>query len=78
MIAPSFGRFVPYAGLGVGGYWQTRNGLDDTGIERNFIAGLKIKLGLVFLKGEYRRISLPDDALIEMNDRFSVGAGLSF
>jgi hypothetical protein len=78
MVAPSFGRLQPYVGLGIGGYWQDDNGRDDTGVEHNFIAGLRLKLGLVFLKGEYRKISLPDDALIEMNDRFSVGAGIQF
>lgn len=79
MIAPSFGRLVPYAGVGVGGYWQKYPGRDDdTGLERNFVAGLKVKLGLVFLKGEYRHISLPEERLIDYEHRFSVGAGISF
>jgi hypothetical protein len=77
-VAPSIGRLVPYAGLGVGGYRQTFLDTSDTGVVRNFVVGVKVKLGLVLVKGEYRKISLPDEAPIEMHDRFSVGAGVSF
>lgn len=77
-VAPSIGRLVPYAGLGVGVYRQKDRGLSDTGVVRNLVLGVKLKAALLVVKGEYRRISLPDDALIDMDHRFSVGAGISF
>jgi hypothetical protein len=78
LLAPSFGRLIPYAGLGVGGYWQKELGRNDTGIVRNVVLGVKLKLGLALVKAEYRKVSLPEEALVEMRHRFSVGAGVSF
>lgn len=78
LVAPAFGRLVPYAGLGVGGYRQTDRGASDNGVVRNFVLGIKLNLGLVLVKGEYRKITLPEAALLPMTDRFSVGAGISF
>ncbi len=78
LVAPSIGRLVPYAGLGVGGYRQKDRGLSDTGVVRNLVLGVKVKAALLVVKAEYRRISLPDEALLDMDHRFSVGAGISF
>ncbi len=78
LVAPAFGRIVPYAGLGVGGYRQTDRGRSDNGIVRNFVLGVKVNLGLLLVKGEYRKITLPEEALLPMTERFSVGAGIGF
>lgn len=78
LLAPPLGPLVPYGGFGVGLYQQTIGDDSDTGIVRCFVLGVKLKLGLAVLKGEYRRITLPDDALIEMDRRYSFGAGVSF
>jgi hypothetical protein len=78
LLAPAFGRIVPYAGLGVGGYRQTDRGQSDNGVVRNLVLGVKLNFGLVLVKGEYRKITLPEEALLPMTDRFSVGAGISF
>lgn len=78
LVAPAFGRLVPYGGLGVGGYRQTDRGRSDTGVIRNLVLGVKLNLGLVLVKGEYRKLTLPAEALLPMTDRFSVGAGISF
>lgn len=78
LLAPPLGPLVPYGGFGVGLYQQTVGDDSDTGVVRCFVLGVKLKLGLAVLKGEYRRITLPDDALIEMDRRYSFGAGVSF
>lgn len=79
LVAPPTGRLVPYAGLGFGAFRQEAGALSDNGTLGALIAGLKLKLGPVFLiKGEYRRISLSGEPLFDMDHRYSVGAGLSF
>jgi hypothetical protein len=78
LLAPPLGPLVPYGGFGVGLYQQTIGDDSDTGVVRCFVLGVKLKVGLAVVKGEYRRITLPDDALIEMDRRYSFGAGLSF
>ena len=78
LLAPPLGPVVPYGGFGIGLYQQTVGDESDTGVLRCFVLGAKLKLGLAVLKGEYRRITLPDDALIEMDHRYSFGAGVSF
>ncbi len=79
LVAPPLGKLVPYAGLGVGVFRQELVAASDTGTLHALIAGLKLKLGPIFIvKGEYRRIDLSGDPLLEIDHRFSVGAGLSF
>lgn len=79
LVAPPIGKLVPYAGLGVGGFRQEVGARSDTGTLHALIAGLKLKLGPIFVvKGEYRRIDLSGEPLLEIEHRFSVGAGLSF
>jgi hypothetical protein len=76
---PSFKRFVPYLGLSTGLYRQSLRSASDTGSTRGVIAGLKFRLPLaVFVKAEYQRIRLPDDALVKLDGRYLIGAGLSF
>jgi len=79
LVAPPTGRLVPYAGLGIGGFRQELGAVSDTGTLHALVAGLKFKVGPIFLlKGEYRRIDLSGDPLLEVEHRMSVGAGLTF
>lgn len=78
LLAPPVGFVTLYGGLGVGLFRQTLGPASDTGTLKAFILGAKLRLGLVVLKGEYRRIELSGDPLIEMDRRLSVGAGISF
>jgi hypothetical protein len=78
LLAPPLGVFTPYGGLGVGVFRETAGVLSDTGTLRAFILGLKVKLGLVVLKGEYRHLTLHGTPLREMTARVSAGAGISF
>ena len=78
-VGPTFQRFVPYLGISTGLYRQSLRSTSDTGSMRGVFAGLKLKLPMgVILKAEYQRITLPDDALVPMDSKYLVGAGLSF
>lgn len=78
LLAPPLGPLVPYGGIGIGFFRQSVGEDSDTGVVRCFVAGLKLKLGLAVVKGEYRRISLSGEPLLPMDRRFSFGAGISF
>jgi hypothetical protein len=79
LLAPPIGIFTPYGGLGLGVYRQTLGGDSDYGTLRALVLGAKLKIGgILVLKGEYRRLTLDDDALIFARDRVSAGAGISF
>lgn len=78
LLAPPLGPLVPYGGVGIGIYRQTVGTDSDTGVVRCFVVGLKVKLGLVVVKGEYRGIDLSGEPLLPMDSRISVGAGISF
>jgi len=78
-IGPSIGRFVPYAGISTGVYRQSLAGVSDTGTFSGVFVGAKFKLPLgVVIKAEYQWVHMPEDAVIAMEDRYFVGAGLSF
>lgn len=78
-LAPPIGRrLVPYGGLGIGFFRQSRSDKNDTGILRSFAIGAKLKLGVILLRGEWRRINLSGDPLIEIDSRIAVGAGVNF
>jgi hypothetical protein len=78
-VGPTFKRFVPYAGLSTGVYRQSLNSTSDTGSTRGVFAGLKFRLPLaVFVKAEYQWVHLPDEALVKMDNKYLLGAGLSF
>jgi hemolysin activation/secretion protein len=78
-VGPTIQRFVPYAGISTGAYRQSLRSLSDTGTMGSVFAGLKFKLPLgVVLKAEYQWVHLPEEALVKMDDRYLVGAGLSF
>jgi hypothetical protein len=78
LLAPPLGPLVPYGGIGIGFFRQSVGTDSDTGTVRCFVAGLKLKAGLLVVKGEYRRISLSGEPLLPMDKRFSFGAGISF
>jgi hypothetical protein len=79
LLAPPIGPLTPYGGVGVGVYRQTLAGENDFGTLRALVVGAKLKIGgILVVKGEYRRLTLGDDALIPATDRISAGAGISF
>jgi hypothetical protein len=78
-VGPTIGRLVPYVGLSTGLYRQGLSGQSDTGNISTVFAGLKFKLPVgVVIRGEYQWVSLPEDAMIVMDNRYFVGVGLSF
>lgn len=77
-LAPPIGILTPYGGVGVGVFRQTLGTGNDLGTLKAFIVGAKVKLGLVVLKGEYRRLTLRGTPLVDMTARISAGAGISF
>ena len=79
LLSPPLGPLVPFGGFGVGLYRQSRGELRDNGTLTAFILGVKLKLGgVVVIRGEYRAIDLSDGALLEMDERFALGIGVSF
>jgi hypothetical protein len=78
LLAPPIGLLTPYGGLGIGLFRQTLGTLSDTGIVRASILGAKVKLGLLVVKVEYRKLGLSGTPLIAMDHRVSAGAGISF
>jgi hypothetical protein len=78
LLAPPIRFLIPYGGLGVGVFRQSVGSDTDTGVMRCLVLGIKLKAGLVVVKGEFRKIDLPAESLLAMDKRFSVGAGISF
>jgi hypothetical protein len=78
LLAPPIGILTPYGGVGVGLFRQTLGTDSDTGTLKALIFGAKVKLGIVVIKGEYRRITLSGTPLLNMTARISAGAGISF
>jgi hypothetical protein len=78
-VGPSFGRFVPYGGLGAGVYRESLVGSSDTGTLGLIFVGARFKfpVGLV-LRGEYQWVDLPLAAPLEMDRRYVFGLGLGF
>ena len=78
LLAPPIGVLTPYGGFGFGVFRQTLGPVSDTGTLRAFILGAKVKLGIIVIKGEYRKITLSGTPLLDMTARVSAGAGISF
>jgi hypothetical protein len=78
-LGPTIGAFVPYAGLGVGVYRESLPGKSDQGTSAMVFAGAKLKFpfGLV-VRGEYQWLTLPDEVLLPLDNRYLVAVGLSF
>jgi hypothetical protein len=77
-LALPLGRLVPYGGPGIGFFRQSRSDRSDNGIVRSFALGAKLKLGLIVLRGEWRRINLSGEPLIEIDSRIAAGVGIDF
>jgi hypothetical protein len=77
-LSPAIKKLTIYGGPGVGVYRQTTNTLSDNGVLKTFALGAKLKLGLAVLRGEWRYISMPSDALFSAESRVYVGAGIDF
>jgi hypothetical protein len=78
-IGPTFGRIVPYAGLGAGVYYEGLESGHDRGSFGSVFVGAKLKfpMGLV-VRAEGQWLQLPTGVRVDMTRRFLVGAGLSF
>jgi hypothetical protein len=78
-VGPSFGRLVPYVGIGAGVYLESLPVDDDRGTIGSVFVGAKLKFpfGLV-VRGEYQWLTLPDAAPLPMDQRYFVGLGLGF
>jgi hypothetical protein len=78
-VSPPTGNVTVYAGLGAGYYRQSIAALGNSGFLTALILGAKAKIGgVLVIRGEYRKLKLHDDPLMDMDSRFSVGAGISF
>jgi hypothetical protein len=78
LFAPPIGALVPYIGVGIGIYRQSVSELDQTSTLRTFVVGAKLKLGLLVVRADYRRLSLGGDPLLPMDRRVTLGAGITF
>lgn len=79
LLAPTVGRFVPYGGLGVGLYLLNVDSERDSGTLRALVLGVKFKLAVGFhVKAEWRKIALSGEPGLDLDQRFSFGAGISF
>jgi hypothetical protein len=78
-LGPSFGRLVPYVGIGAGVYLESLPVSDDRGTLGLVFVGAKLKFpfGLI-IRGEYQWTSLPMAAPVVMDHRYFVGLGLGF
>jgi hypothetical protein len=78
-LGPTFGRFVPYGGIGAGVYHESLEIDDDQGTTGLVFVGAKLKfpMGLV-LRAEYQWLDLPDAAPVKLENRYFFGVGLSF
>jgi hypothetical protein len=78
LLAPRVGVLRPYAGVGVGLFRQTAGSRSDTGTLSAFMLGAKLEVGLLLVRGEYRRLDLSGDPLVPIDRRLSFGLGLAF
>jgi hypothetical protein len=79
LLAPSFGAFVPFVGIGAGVQRQENATTSDHGTHSAFIVGAKVKLaGVLVLRAEWRKLGLAGTPLLAYDDRFSGGIGVSF
>ncbi len=78
-VGPSFGRLVPYGGIGAGVYRESVLGDSDNGTLGLVFLGLKLKFpfGLV-VRGEFQWVDLPTPAPVDLDHRYFIGLGLGF
>jgi hypothetical protein len=79
LLAPPLGPLTPFGGFAVGVFRQSRGAGRDNGTLKAFVLGVKLKVaGTLVIRGEYRAISLSGEPLLDMDQRFSAGIGVSF
>lgn len=79
LLAPSFGAFVPFIGLGAGVQREENASRSDNGTHSALIVGAKVKLaGILVIRVEWRKLGLAGTPLLPFDDRFSGGVGVSF
>jgi hypothetical protein len=76
-LAPPLGKIVPYGGVGIGYYRQSRNDRSDSGFIHTLAFGAKLKLGLLLVRGEWRRLTI-SEPMIQVDSRVSAGLGINF
>lgn len=77
-LAPKIGILTPYGGFGVGAFRETLGGNDDNGTLTLFALGVKLHIGIVVLRAEYRTLGLSGEPLFSIEKRYSLGAGIDF
>jgi hypothetical protein len=77
-LAPSIGPITPYGGIGIGFFRQALPDRSDTGFLRSFAIGAKLKLGVLVLRGEWRKQTLSGEPLFPVDSRLSAGLGIAF
>ena len=77
-LAPSFGKFTPYAGFGVGLHRQSLGDQSDNGTVSSLVAGGKFRIGLLMLRAEYRTFAVSGSPFVTLDHRIYAGAGISF
>ncbi len=79
LLAPSFGAFVPFIGIGAGVQREESASTSDHGTHSALIVGAKVKLaGVLVIRVEWRKLGLAGTPLLPFDDRFSGGVGVSF
>ncbi|HET7747340.1 MAG TPA: hypothetical protein VFM29_08570 [Vicinamibacteria bacterium] len=79
LLSPPVGALRPYGGVGVGLFRQAIGDDSDLGRLTALVVGVKLRIGgLLVLKGEYRRFQLSGEPILDLDDRFSLGAGIAF
>jgi hypothetical protein len=77
-LAAPIGPVTPYGGIGIGFFRQALSDRSDTGFLRSFAIGAKLKLGLLVLRGEWRKQTLSGEPLFPVESRLSAGVGIAF
>jgi hypothetical protein len=62
----------------VGVFRQTLGTQSDTGTLHCLVLGLKFRAGLVVLRGDYRSYRLSGEPLVKLDQRLTLGGGISF
>ena len=77
-LAPPVGPITPYGGIGIGFFRQALQDRSDTGWMRTFAIGAKLKLGVLVVRGEWRKQTLSGEPLFPVDSRLSAGVGIAF
>jgi hypothetical protein len=72
-------KISPFAGLGVGVYYQSQTAGWRLNAFDSVFVGLKTRIeDLIVVRAEYRRFTLRGNPFLPLGERFSIGAGVSF